>query len=363
MRRNTRILVTFGVGLIFAGALYLLIDRLNYWYRQRWHFVASMQDLPPADRSHWPKPPVPWTNETVEVEAATPEGLKRLRVAYFVNSIGMKLVRIEPGTFRMGLPDSLAREAEPGLPPTRDQFNAQQMRVTGSYGYAKPDIKHHEGKFTEHEVRLTRSYYLAVFETTDKQYELFDPSHVHHRASYQRGAEYDNHPVQPISWRKAQEFCRWLSEKERRLYRLPTEAEWEYACRAGTTTRIYWGDNILDRTKANLGGPGSPEQRGRHFEWSDDGYEFTAPVGSYPPNPWGLYDMIGNSREWVVDWFSWFTDEPAVDPRGPPTGHCRVDMGGGWNTTLTRPCCAFRDGESPHDVKDIRGFRVACEVE
>jgi formylglycine-generating enzyme required for sulfatase activity len=353
-----------GIGaIVTVVALWFIIDRLNYAYRQRWHFVADMQDLPAADRSRWPRSPAPWTNETVEVEVATPNGLKRAPITYFINSLGMKMVRIEPGSFRMGLPDSLARDAEPGLPPTLDQFTTGQLWLTGHDLRAKFNARLHQGKFTEHDVRLTRGYYLAAFELTNNQYELFDPWHAGHRAPYQCGSAYGNHPAEPIRWRRAQEFCRWLSAKEGRPYRLPTEAEWEYACRAGTTNRLYWGDNVFDRTKANLAGVGPRKDRDRHVGWSDDRYEFTAPVGSYPPNPWGLYDMIGNSREWVLDWFSWFTNEPAVDPRGPLTGHCRVDMGGGWNTTLSRLDCAFRDGESPHDVKDIRGFRVACEIE
>jgi formylglycine-generating enzyme required for sulfatase activity len=345
---------------VAAGVLYYLADRVNYLYRNMWHTKASMQDLPPVDRSRWPKQPMVWSNETIEVEAATPTGLKRVRVTYFVNSIGMKLVRIEPGTFRMGLPDTVAQAAEPGSPPS-------------------------EGMFTEHEVRLTHPYYLGVFEVMNNQYELFDPSHKHHRPFYQRGDDYDNHPVEPVSWQAAQEFCRWLSAKEGRLYRLPTEAEWEYACRAGTTTRTYWGDDFQDRTKANVGGTNKEKE---HAHWRDDGYEYTAPVGSFPPNPWGLYDMIGNSWEWVGDWYAPFkvvsatapapaqtpkdmygnpftlvTNQPLVDPHGPPMGHCRVAKGLGWSTSVKHVCSALRDGDDPGDLKDDRGFRIACEVE
>ena len=99
-------------------------------------------------------------------------------------------------------------------------------------------------------------------------------------------------------------FCRWLSEKEGHLYGLNTEAQWENACRAGTTSRTYWGDNVDDRTKANVGGGDGSE---RHAHWAADGYEYTAPVDSFPPNPWGVFDMIGNAREWVADWYAPFT--------------------------------------------------------
>jgi formylglycine-generating enzyme required for sulfatase activity len=141
---------------------------------------------------------------------------------------------------------------------------------------------------------------------------------------------------------------------------LNTEAQWEYACRAGTTTRTYWGDNVEDRAKANVGGG---DGNNAHAHWTDDGFEYTAPVGSYPPNPWGLFDMIGNAREWVADWYSPFTSEPVTDPVGPSTGHCRASKSDGWMAPVHRVCSAYRDGDAPHDVKDIHGFRVGCVVE
>ena len=332
--KPTRVTLLIIVALVSIAAIAKLVDAVNYWYRQQWHFVASMQDLPPVDRSHWPKPPVAWSSKMVEVQAATPEGMKRITVTYYINSIGMKLVRIEPGTFMMGLPDSLINAVGPASP------------VGGPM-------------YTQHKVTLSKRFIIGAFEVTNKQFEMFDVEHKHHRPKYQNIPAADNHPVQPVTWREAQLFCRWLSEREGRLYSLPTEAQWEYACRAGTTTRTYWGDNFEDRTKANVGGINGKT----HLHWADDGYEYTAPVGSYPPNPWGLYDMIGNAREWVADWYSPFTREPAVDPVGPPTSHCRANKSDGWMAPLHRVCCAYRDGDAPHDVKDIHGFRVLAEIE
>lgn len=324
------------IGLIVAlGLLYYIADRVNYWYRQQWHFIASMQDLPPVDRSHWPKPPMAWSNETVEVQAATPEGTKSVKVTYYINSIGMKLVRIELGTFLMGLTDDMAREVGP-------------LKPVGGPMY------------TQHRVTLTKPYLIGAFEVANRQYEMFDPKHKRHRPKYQNGSDAENHPVQPLTWQEAQLFCRWLSEKEGRLYGLPTEAQWEYACRAGTTNQTYWGDNLDDRTKANVGGAVGATG---HSQWSDDGFEYTAPVGSFPPNPWGLYDMIGNAREWIADWYAPFTSESVVDPVGPPTGHCRANKSDGWMAPLHRVCSAYRDGDAPHDAKDIHGFRITCEVE
>jgi formylglycine-generating enzyme required for sulfatase activity len=331
-----RIVAIAVVALILIAAIGKSIEQLNHWYRKTWRFhppVASMQDLPPVDRSRWPKPPVSWSNETVEVKAATPEGIKQIHVTYYVNSIGMKLVRIEPGTFTMGLTDALAKEVGPDRPLGGPMY-------------------------VQHRVTLTKAYFIGAFEVTNRQYDLFDTDHRHHRPDYQSGHDSDTEPVEPIKWREAQLFCRWLSDKEGRRYRLPTEAEWEYACRAGTTNRTYWGDNSSDRTKANVGGTGLKKN---HLGWADDGFEYTAPVGSYPANGWGLYDMIGNSFEFVQDWYSVFGTNDATDPQGPPTGHCRVGKGGSWNTALPYICSALRDGDDPGDVKDMRGFRVVCD--
>jgi formylglycine-generating enzyme required for sulfatase activity len=317
-------------------ALWRTIDRVNFWYRQQWHFDPTIQDLPPADRTQWPNPPVAWSNETVEVPTATPEGMKPAKVTYYINSIGMKLVRIEPGTFLMGLPDDLTNAVGPRNPLGGPMY-------------------------VQHKVTLTKPYILSAFEVTNKQFDMYDRLHKHRRPDYQQGPDGDNHPVQPVTWQEAQRFCRWLSEKEGHSYTLPTEAQWEYACRAGTTNRTYWGDDVEDRTKANVGGPNDSEKT--HIQWADDGYEYTAPIGSYPPNPWGLYDMIGNAREWVSDWYAPFTREAVVDPIGPPTGHCRANKGNGWMHPFHRVTSAYRDGDAPHDAKDPHGFRVCCAVE
>jgi formylglycine-generating enzyme required for sulfatase activity len=261
--------------------------------------------------------------------------MRSAKVTYYINSIGMKLVRIEPGTFLMGLTDEMAREVGP-------------LKPVGGPMY------------TQHRVTLTKPYLVGAFEVANKYYEMFDREHKRHRPKYQDDPDAENHPVQPLTWQEAELFCRWLSEKEGRLYGLPTEAQWEYACRAGTTNQTYWGDNLDDRTKANVGGAIGATG---HNHWSDDGYEYTAPVGSFPPNPWGLYDMIGNAREWIADWYAPFTSESVVDPVGPPTGHCRANKSDGWMAPLHRVCSAYRDGDAPHDAKDIHGFRIACEVE
>jgi formylglycine-generating enzyme len=286
--------------------------------------VASMQDLPPLDKTGWPKPPVAWSNDSQTVAVATPDGLRSIPITYHINSIGLKLVRIEPGQSLMG---------------------------EGRQASRRPDVIRAEGR----PVTISHPFYLGAFEVTNAQFEQF---HNHKRPAYQRGRKADDHPVEPVTWREAQEFCRWLSAKEGRLYRLPTEAEWEYACRAGTQTHLYWGDEFWDRNKANLGG-----LKFDHESWKEDGYEYTAPVGMYPPNPWGLFDMVGNSWEWVSDWYAEIPSTPATDPVGPPTSHCRVHKGGGWNLRIRQANSASRDGDDPADLPDIVGFRVLCEAE
>ena len=331
MRRVLRIGFILLLLAAIGGGIFAYINWSN---RYRWPYkpVASLQDLPPLDKSRWPATPVVWSNETIAVEVATPDGLKTTNITYFTNSLGMKFVRIEPGTFWEGL-------------------TPQQAART----YSETKI----GR----QVTLTKPYYLAAYETTIALYLKFDPSFTKRLPKYQRGKDrfgrgFENHPVEGVTWQEAQEFCRWLSEKEGRVYRLPTEAEWEYACKAGTTTILYWGDESWDRHKANVGGLRSvPES------YWEDGYGYTAPVGVYPANPWGLYDMVGNVWEWVNDWFEWFPHEPAIDPRGPPNGHMRVDKGCGWDTRTRDIRSCARDGNNPADLFEIRGFRVLCEAD
>ncbi|HUK82766.1 MAG TPA: formylglycine-generating enzyme family protein [Verrucomicrobiae bacterium] len=312
------------LGVIGGG----IFGYVNWSNRYRWprQPVPSLQDLPPLDKTQWPRPPLAWSNTTVAVEVATPDGLKITNITYYINSVGMKLVRIEPGTFWEGL------------------TKAQSLRMHGEHKYG-------------HQVTLTKPYYIAAYETTIELFEQYDPTFVKRRVWYERGKGFEDHPVIGVKWRECQQFCRWLSTKEGRLYRLPTEAEWEYACKAGTTTILYWGDNAWDRRKANVGGIREAQE-----SYGEDGYMYTSPVGVYPPNPWGLYDMIGNTWEWVNDWFDWFPSEPQTDPTGPPTGHMRVDKGAGWDTRTRHLKSCARDGNNPADLFEDRGFRVLCEL-
>jgi formylglycine-generating enzyme required for sulfatase activity len=168
----------------------------------------------------------------------------------------------------------------------------------------------------------------------------------------------ESQPMIEISWIGATAFCAWLSGKEPgHTYRLPTEAEWEYAARAGTPTPFPWG-STLNGTEANCGGssPYGTTTKGEYLEK-------TTPVGTYAANKWGLFDTAGNVREWCADWYGpdYYETSPEVDPRGPTSaaGAPRVFRGGGWFGS-TRSCrSAFRSGFTPDFGANYLGFRVA----
>ncbi len=205
----------------------------------------------------------------------------------FVNSVGMKLVWIEPGTFWMGHMD---------VAPLRHDFMEYALPV--------------------HEVTITKGFYMGAYEVTRRQYETVMGLRSEDEADDaldEQTKRRDNSPIGSINWRLAAEFCVRLSqrreEKERGVfYRLPTEAEWEYACRAGTDTLYYWGDD--------------EGCIGQHAWTLDNSNLRLQPVGQLLPNPWGLYDMYGNVSEWCQDWFTadYYQHSPKVDPQGPPAG-------------------------------------------
>ena len=158
-------------------------------------------------------------------------------------------------------------------------------------------------------------------------------------------------PVEQVSWDEAVEFCRKLSELPEEksagyAYRLPTEAEWEYACRAGTTTKYSFGDS--DSELDEYAWYGKAEALGGT----------THPVGEKKPNAWGLYDMHGNVWEWCQDWHGKYLSGPVTDPTGPSSGSFRVFRGGGWSF-ISQDCrSAFRSGFSPGSRSHYLGFRV-----
>jgi formylglycine-generating enzyme required for sulfatase activity len=166
-----------------------------------------------------------------------------------------------------------------------------------------------------------------------------------------------------VTWNDAMAFCKWLSEKEGQTYRLPTEAEWEYACRAGTTTRYPSGDdpqtlgkvsNVVDATvKARI-----PDWR--YMIYHSDNYAFTSPVGKSKPNAFGLHDMHGNAFQWCSDWYGekYYAASPADDPTGPDSRSERVIRGGTWNFRPLGARSAERNKTEPDSRNCSAGFRV-----
>jgi formylglycine-generating enzyme required for sulfatase activity len=243
------------------------------------------------------------------------------------NSIGMKLKLIPAGTFMMGSPENAARRSE-------DE--------------------------PEHQVRITKPYYLGMYEVTQGEYERVmgtNPSHFSASGNGSdeiTGMDTSRFPVELVSWDDAAEYCRRLSAlpAERaagRVYRLPTEAEWEYACRAGTTTPFHFGSQLTSQ-QANFEGK---------YPTSGSNLYRPAIVGSYESNGYGLFDMHGNVWEWCSDWYGDYPASAQVDPLGAATGSSRVRRGGGWFLSAGFCRSAFRAGLTPgYRLADV-GFRVA----
>ncbi len=190
-----------------------------------------------------------------------------------------------------------------------------------------------------HEVRLTEGFWMAKTPVTQAQYERMTGENP----SFFVG---ENRPVERVSWDDAVGFAEKLSERGEGTFRLPTEAEWEYACRAGTETQFYFGDDA--------------EQLGDYAWYSGNSDNETHPVASKEPNDWGLYDMHGNVWEWCADWFGDYPSEPVTDPTGPDTGVRRVVRGGSWSNSPRYCRSASRYGDMPHNQYRF-GFRVALD--
>jgi formylglycine-generating enzyme required for sulfatase activity len=237
----------------------------------------------------------------------------------------MQLVRIEPGEFLMGQGE--------GPPQTEEEWYQRDYDESPA-----------------HKVRITQAFLMGTTEVTNAQYEQFDSDHNKLRGKFDN-TEADNEPVTSITWQHAVDFCEWLSEKEGKRYRLPTESEWEYACRAGTTTLYNTGDTLTSE-QANFG-------------ISADNRNIDAvKVGSYNPNAWSLFDMHGNVAEWCLDWYGPYEAGEQSDPVGRVDGYARVVRG--WSTcpvshpkgVLRFVRSANRSGHLPEDANRYTGFRV-----
>jgi formylglycine-generating enzyme required for sulfatase activity len=271
------------------------------------------------------------------------------------NTVGLQMRLIPPGEYRMGADDG----AE----------------------FQKP----------EHTVRITHAFYLGTYEVTRGQFARFVAGNHQFktRAERSKGGGWrldnnsdkraiwdgkhpftwrapgfpqdDSHPVVNVSWDDAEEFCAWLSKVEGKTYRLPTEAEWEYACRAGTTTGRYNGRGAVTEI-ANFADASTKE---KFRAWgggdSSDGYLYTSPVGQFRPNSFGLYDMLGNALEWCHDWYddNYYKTSPEEDPPGPQGNKSHSVRGGAF--TGNGAAGGRWHWSTDHHAPDC-GFRVVCEI-
>ena len=206
---------------------------------------------------------------------------------------------------------------------------------------------------TQHRVTITKPFYLGIYPVTQAQYEAVMA--VIYNISFFKGATL---PVEMVNWNDAVEFCQKLSQNTGRNFRLPTEAEWEYACRAGTTAPFYFG-NTISTDQANYDG-NSTYGSGVKGVYRQK----TTPVGMFPANAWGLYDMHGNVWEWCSDWFEEYPKRNIIDPQGAINGTWRTDRasrGGSWDTGPRNCRSANRRGYGPGSRDVDCGFRVALD--
>ena len=260
------------------------------------------------------KPEAPTTEEQ---KAPTKEPVKAPTgpvkgESFSIPNLKLDMLWCKPGTFMMGSPE---------------------------------DEKVRQEEETQHEVTLTKGFYLGKYEVTQAQWEKVmgtNPSNF-------KGATL---PMEKVSWNDAMEFCKKLTPMEKAagrlpegwVYTLPSEAQWEYACRAGTTTAYYFGDEITPKqANYNVGK--------------------TTSVGTYPANAWGFHDLHGNVWEWCSDWYGDYPSGSANDPVGPSVGTLRVFRGGSWYYIGRNLRSAFRSRDAP-DIRSFNlGFRLSFQTE
>lgn len=301
------------------------------------------------------------------------------------DALGMAFVRVPAGAFDMGSAepvDALAA-AYPGLERSRFEDLTDEAPV--------------------HRVRITRDFEMSRHEVTVGQFRAFlkasghvpesiadgtggygynpghDPATTARRDAFEgRQPRYswqnpgfpqgDDHPVVNVTWNDAMALARWLSAREGRTYRLPTEAEWEYACRAGGTGRYQHGDDPKGLLRS--GNTFDQDAAANWPAWRDravpgrDGHAFTAPVGAFAPNGFGLHDMHGNVWEWVSDWYGedYYARSPTDDPTGPPDGNVKVRRGGSWHTWPLYTRCTFRNWNTVQTRYPLVGIRLVREL-
>jgi len=287
----------------------------------------------------------------------------------FSNSLGMKMVRIPAGSFLMGSSETdiswaLTTLVQPGQQASlENEYPFHKVRISQPYFISATEVTVGQFKtFVEETGYITDAEEEGggqIFNTKDNRFEL-------KRGSSWRNPGWtitDDQPVVVVSWNDAQAFVEWLTAKERLSYKLPTEAQWEYAARGGLAVAQFpWGDALPDGRRANYA------DKNADFEWrdrtADDGYKYVAPVASFEANAYGLYDMAGNVLEWVRDYYGedYYRFSPEVDPEGPGQGENRVTKGGEWTFGPVNLRCGFRGWSRADMAYYNTGFRVVVDT-
>ena len=295
---------------------------------------------------------------------------------WVTDAAGHELVEIQAGGFMMG-----------GAESAEDV-----VRAFPEAGIAPSDIA---DEYPRHRVRITKAFLLSRHETTVGQFRRFTQETGYRteaetdgkggwgynrvtQKSEGRRPEFnwmnpgypqtDRHPVVNVSYNDVTAYLKWLSAKEGQHYRLPTEAEWEYANRAGSQTRYSNADKPSRLNEIARAVDVSRHQRFGHVQdleiAPDDATAFPQQVGRLAPNAWGLYDMHGNVWEWVSDWYgeNYYAESPVEDPKGPASGEVKVRRGGGWNSFPIWLRSSFRNINTPESRCLNLGFRVARDL-
>jgi len=307
------------------------------------------------------------------------------------NSLGMRFVQVPAGEFSMGsdeTPQALARDypqyERQRFVELSDEAPVHRVRISRAFflgqhevtvgqfrkfidasGYVPESIADGTGGYG-----YNQAYNFAYNSATTRRGDLFEGRDLKYSWRNPGFAQDDNHPVLNVTWNDAQAMSQWLSQQEGFTYRLPTEAEWEYACRAGSTSRYpSVGDNPLSLPQiANTfdadAAPYWPAMAA-YAQPDSDGFAFTAPVGSFQPNAFGLHDMLGNAWEWTADWHdeAYYAASPVADPPGPLEGSVRVRRGGSWHSWALYSRCSYRNWNSAQTRYTLVGMRLLREVD
>jgi len=276
-----------------------------------------------------------------------------VQAADYTNSIGMKFNNITAGSFYMG---SCKLSAADKKANKKRQFMGLAAKGASCPSGASADNNASDDETPQHKVRISKGFQMGVYEVTLGQFKKYIGGSGRDNLLTDDFIKFNSHgdsaAVTHVSWNDAQGFIRWLNKKEgTKAYRLPSEAQWEYAAKAGTTTKYSWGN--------------SKSQAGKYAWYDKNAYDvgrkYTHAVGGKKPNPWGLYDMHGNVWEWVQDWYgeNYYRNSPTNDPKGASSGSSRVNRGGSWfNYGAWYLRSAARFNNSPGNRSYDLGFRL-----